>query len=157
MALKWTTAQLNKMIHQHPYFKESIDLSSFISEDSDILDITMTEVDGEIDIVDEFYYFDMTIKTTLTVLGARSLKPVKLPMEFSVLETFTDDEEDEYRQIDGLTIDLLPVIWSNIYLEKPMRVIHPDYADDHRFEPDKKEKGRKDGHPAFQKLKDFKR
>jgi uncharacterized protein len=157
MALKWTTAQLKKRIHQHPYFKEVIDLSTYISEDSDILHISETEVDGEIDIIDELYYFDMSIKTTLTVLGARSLKPVKLPLDFTVRETFTEDEEDEYRQVDGLTIDLLPVIWSNIYLEKPMRVIHPDYTDDHRFDPKNKEKGVKDGHPAFQKLKDYKR
>ncbi|MFP4078138.1 MAG: YceD family protein [Candidatus Izemoplasmataceae bacterium] len=156
MAIKWTVGQLKKKVHQNPYFSETVNLEGFIREDSDIIDVTPTRVEGSVDIVDEFYYFDIHIKTTLKVACARSLKPVNLVMDFNVLETFTDNEEDEYRQIDGMTIDLLPVIWSNVYLEKPMRVIHPDHQDDDRFEAEEDHERASGGHPALQKLKDYK-
>lgn len=156
MSIKWTVGQLKKKIYQNPYFDETVDLSGFISEDLDVISITPTRVEGSIDIVDEFFYFDLNIKTTLEVACARSLKPVQLEMDFDVLETFTDIEDDEYRQIDGLTIDLLPVIWSNVYLEKPMRVIHPDHVDDDRFESEEDHNRASDGHPVLQTLKNFK-
>ncbi|MFW6299245.1 MAG: YceD family protein, partial [Bacillota bacterium] len=108
MAIKWTVGQLKKKIHQNPYFDETVNLESFISEDSDIIEVSPARVEGSVDIVDEFFYFDINIKTTMKVACARSLKPVTLEMDFDVLETFTDNEEDEYRQIDGMTIDLLP-------------------------------------------------
>ena len=155
MSIKWTVGQLKKKIYQNPYFDETVDLSGFITEDLDVISVTPTRVEGSIDIVDEFFYFDINIKTTLTVACARSLKPVELEMDFDVLETFTDNEDDEYRQIDGMTIDLLPVIWSNVYLEKPMRVIHPDHQDDDRFEAEEDHNRTSGGHPALQKLKDY--
>lgn len=156
MAIKWTVGQLRKKVHQNPYFDETVNLEGFIAEDSDVLSITATQVEGSVEIVDEFFYFDIHITTTVEVRCARSLKPVHLEMDFDVLETFTENEQDEYRQIDGMTIDLLPVIWSNVYLEKPMRVIHPDHQNDDRFEAEEDHEKTSGGHPALQKLKDYK-
>jgi len=154
--MKWTLAQLKKKVHQDNTFQSTLDLKEFIPEDEDILDVKPVVVDGTFYIEDdEHYHFDIRIQTTLIVACSRSLKPVELPLDFRVGETFSDDENDEFRQIDGLTIDLLPVIWSNIYLEKPMRVIHPD-ALDMAFDEKKSSDEETPINPKFEKLKDYK-
>ena len=58
-------------------------------------------------------------------------------------------------ELDGITIDLLPIIWSNIVLEKPMRILSENAYDNFsenniELEADENEKN------AFSKLKNFK-
>ncbi len=156
--MKFTVAQIKKRVHQDPTFEEVLDLSAFVPKDDDVIDVQKTHISGEmsIDGEDELFNFDLHIKTTLIVACARTLKPVELPLDFTVRETFSHDETDEYRLIDGITIDLSPIIWSNIYLEKPMRIIHPDAKDMDDFtsaeDADKKPKV----NPQLAKLKDYK-
>ncbi len=156
--LKFTVDELKKKIHQDPTLQDTVDISDFVPEGEDILSVSCADVKGEIDIEnDEYYHFDLTIKATLTVACARTLKPVELDLDFTVVETFSHDEKDEYRQIEGITIDLLPVIWSNIYLEKPMRVIHPDHVDDERFPSSEEwDKKKKRTRPELKELEKYK-
>ncbi len=152
--MKWTIDQLKKQAYQDNTFESVVDVSQYMPKDEDILDVKAVNVKGEFEIEDdEYYHFDIQIKTTLTVACSRSLKPVELALDFDVSETFSHDEKDDYRQIDGITIDLLPIIWSNIYLEKPMRVIHPD-AQDMAF--DEKETREEEINPTFKDLEDYK-
>ncbi len=156
--MKFTVDELKKKFHQEPTFETTVDVSDFLPEDEDILSVSSALVKGEIDIEnDEYYHFDLAIKATLTVACARTLKPVDLDLDFTVVETFSHDEKDEYRQIEGITIDLLPVIWSNIYLEKPMRVIHPDHVDDERFPSSEEwDKKKKRTRPELKELEKYK-
>jgi len=125
--MKWTISQLKKMQYQNNEFEKTIDFTSFIPEDEDIIDIKPTNVKVFFEIEDDAYYhFDLEIDTVLIMACAKTLKPVNVPLHIEVTETFTFDEEDDYRTIEGITIDLLPIIWSNIYLEKPLRVVHKD-------------------------------
>ncbi len=153
--MKWTLAQLKKQEYQDNSFaSEDLDLKGYMPTDEDIIDVENVFVEGTFEIEeDEFYHFDIHIRALLTVACSRSLKPVELPLDFTVRETFSEDTDDENRQIDGLTIDLSPVIWSNIYLEKPMRVIHPD-AEDMSFDEERAEEEKIN--PQFEKLKDYK-
>jgi len=156
--MKFTVDELKKKFHQDPTFETTVDVSDFLPEDEDILSVSSAAIKGEIDIEnEEYYHFDLEIKATLTVACARTLKPVELELDFTVVETFSREEKDEYRQIEGITIDLLPVIWSNIYLEKPMRVIHPDHVDDDRFPSSEEwEKKKKRIRPELQELEKYK-
>ncbi len=153
--VKFTIAQLKKRIHQNPIIEGVVDVSSFMPEDEDILAVEKAYVMGEFFIEgdEDVFVFELNIKTKLTMACARTLKPVVVTINADVEEVFTYDETDEYRQIDGLSIDLLPIIWSNIYLEKPMRVIHPDAEDMDDFIED--EETRK-VNPQLKKLKDYK-
>jgi len=153
--MKWTIAQLRKKIHQDPTFEATVDLADYMPKDEDLIAVAPTTVKGTIDIEDDtFFHFDLEVKTTLTIACARSLEPVEYPIEVEVRETFTEDEDDEYRQIDGLSIDLYPIVWSNIYLEKPMRVLHPKAKEDDRFE--ESEEAKRKGHPQLQELEKYK-
>ena len=64
-------------------------------------------------------------------------------------------KNEDFHIIEGITVDLLPIIWSNIVLEKPMRVLSENAYDDFsenniELEADENEKN------AFSKLKNFK-
>ncbi len=156
--MKWTLAQLKKMYHQDPTFERTVDVSAYMADDPDLITVSDAFVEGEIDIEDDtFYHFDLHIKATLTVACARSLEPVPLNLDFFVTETFSEEEKDPNRRPDGLTIDLLPIIWSNIYLEKPMRVIHPDWVDDDSFESSEEHERKKEhGRPELAELEKYK-
>ncbi len=154
--LQWTTDQLRKLQHQDPTFEATVDVSGFVPKEQDIIAVAPTYVQGEFFIEEgepERYHFDLRIITTLTVACSRTLEPVEVEMDFLVYEHFAEDEEDLNRRLEGITIDLLPVVWSNIYLEKPMRVIHPDALDDDRFEPSEEDEG---VNPLLSELEKFK-
>ena len=154
--MKWTIHELTKLQNINNEFSEVLDLSSYL-ENSDILKISPVEVSGSFEIYDNsLYEFDIDIKCTLTLACAISLEEVPYEMDIQVEEVFTSDVNDEYNTIKGITIDLSPIIWSNIILEKPMRILSknayenynpktPDSTDDERI------------NKAFADLKNYKK
>ena len=121
--MKWTTHELLKRVNTNNEFSATLDLSDKL-ENTDILRISPVEIEGDFEIYDqEEYVFYIDIKCTLYLQCAITLEEVPYLMEFTAEETFTHDKNDDFNTIDGITIDLLPIIWSNIILEKPMRVV----------------------------------
>ncbi len=151
--MKWTIHELIKNANTNNQFEGTFDFSDKIAN-SDIINISKTEVIGDFEIYDntEFIFY-IDIKCTLTMACAITLEEVKVELDFSVEEIFTEDKNDEFNTIEGITIDLLPIIWSNIILEKPMRVVSENAYDD--FELDNVEID-EEMNEAFSKLKDFK-
>ncbi len=93
------------------------------------------EVVGDFEIYDnEEFVFYLDIKCTLVLPCAVSLDEVEYLIDLSVEEVFTEHKSDDSNIIEGITIDLLPIIWSNILLEKPMRVLSPNAYDKVDFE-----------------------
>ena len=132
--MKWTTHELIKLEKIDNQINDTVDLTEFIS-DTDIIKVSPVEVTGDFEIYDaEEFVFYLDIKCTLTLPCAITLKEVRYEMEFSVEESFTTYKNDETILIDGITIDLLPIIWSNIILEKPMRVLSENAYDNADFE-----------------------
>lgn len=128
--MKWTISELVKQSNIDNTFDEVIDMHSYI-EGTDILDITSVHISGDFEIYDqEEFNFLLNIKCTLTLPCAITLKPVVFEVDLEVEEVFTTYEDENTRKIDGITIDLLPIVWSNIYLEKPIRVISENAYDE---------------------------
>jgi uncharacterized protein len=153
--MRWTIQELVKQYNTDNTFEETIDFSEVI-KDTDILKISPVEVKGDYEIYDDNqeFVFYMEIKCTLTMACAITLKEVEVELDFDVEETFTTYKTEEFNTIEGITIDLLPILWSNIILEKPMRVVSPDATSD--FEQDNIEFEDENINNAFAKLKDFK-
>lgn len=152
--MKWTLSQLKKMQHTNNTFEAIIDFKDYLEEGSDLLDIEETHVKGFFTIEDNTYYhFDLTIDTEITMACALTLDPVKVPLHIEVVDTFSQDIDDDYHQVEGITIDLLPIIWSNIYLEKPLRVVSPNAS----FESDQPLEKEAKVNPAFKDLEKFKK
>ena len=64
----------------------------------------------------------------MTLACALTLDDVEYPFEYDSIEVFVldadlyDEAEDEYL-VTGTTVELAPVIWQNILLQKPLRVV----------------------------------
>jgi len=149
--MKWSVEQLLKKAHQGLEFEESIDFSSALDKSGDILALKPTFVEGTFTYLEPDFVFDLRIQTTLTMACAKTLKPVEVDLDFEVEEIFSLLPDEEKRLIEGNTIDLYPVVWSNIYLEKPLRVVHPDAKNITFDEPEEKPI-----HPGLKDLEKFK-
>jgi len=134
--MKWTIQELIRNAKSNNEISADVDLSSYVNG-IEVLDISVVHVEGEYEVYDnnEFVFY-LDIDCTLTLPCAITLKPVKYPMHVETEESFTTFKDDDPHHIEGITIDLLPIIWSNILLEMPMRVVSEGAYDEVSFEND---------------------
>lgn len=133
--MKWTIQELRKLSRHFHHIEGVINLKPFLSPEDDILDISDVQIQGDFHLIEQgnIYIFDLDVKTTLTMPCAVSLKEVEVPLHFQTSLEFAESfVDDNTHIIEGITIDLDPVIYSEILIEKPLRVVHPDaYLDYH--------------------------
>lgn len=136
--MKWSINELNKFRLTNNTFDYVSDFHSFITDDLiDLIDISDVSVSGSFQVLEAFeqYLFDVKIQCTLTLACAISLKPVEVPMDFETTLSFaTSLIDDSVYLIEGNTVDLDPVVWANILIEKPMRVVASDAYDEYSEE-----------------------
>ncbi len=121
--MKWTIAYLKKNVTSNNEFDLNLDLSSYI-EDTDIVKISDVLVVGDYEIYDDVdfsFYFD--VSCTITMNCAITLEEVDVLIKFEVEELLSTEKKEDYLLIDGITVDISSLIWSNILLEKPYRVV----------------------------------
>ena len=128
--MKWSISELNKYRLTNNTFDYLADFQSFITDDLiDFIDISLVSVSGSFRVIEAFaeYVFDVKVNCTLTIACAITLKPVEVPLEFETsLKFSTSLVDDSVYLIEGNTVDLDPVIWANILIERPMRVVSDD-------------------------------
>jgi uncharacterized protein len=152
--MKWTIQELVKLANIDNTYNEIIDFSDKIDK-TDIVKITPVIVKGDFEIYDgEEFIFYSSVKCKITMECAITLKEVEVDLDFEVEDTFSTYEDENNYSIEGITIDLLPIIWSNILLEKPMRVLSEDAYEN--FDLGNTEfEDEEDTQNAFAKLKDY--
>lgn len=154
--MKWTIQELIKLQNFDNTFKDVLDFSSYL-DNSDIINISPVEVEGDFEIYDNsIFEFYIEIKCTLTQACAITLEDVSYELNITVEETFSVNKSEKYILIDGITIDLLPIIWSNILLEKPMRVLSENAYKNHQSEITKFDDD-EGVNQAFANLKNYKK
>ena len=125
---------------------------------NDIKDISKVAVNGNITNDGYMLSLDLNIKCTLTLICSISLKDVKYEINTDIEEEISEDS-DENMKILNNSIDLLPIIWQNILMEIPIKVVSPDieeknvYGNGWKFITDEEEDNEID--PRLSKLKDF--
>jgi len=127
----------------------------------DIRDISKVKIFGEIIEEGESYLVNLNIKCDLTLICSVSLKDVLYPVDVDIEEIISENGEniEFFDKIINNSIDLVPIIWQNILLEVPIRVVSPDieeeniYGDGWKFIT--KEEENKEIDPRLSKLKDF--
>lgn len=125
----------------------------------DIKDISKVKVKGNITSDGYVIEANLNIKCDLTLTCSVSLKDVKYPIDIDINEEINDDSEEEFDKILNNSIDLLPIIWQNILVEIPMKVVSPDlkeeniYGDGWQFITDEEEN--KEIDPRLSKLKEY--
>lgn len=143
---------------------EEINIDENYLDSSEIKDISKVIVKGFIYPYEGNYELSLNIKCTLTLVCSISLEDVNYNVDININELISDDisskEIEENNKIINNTIDLIPIIWQNIILEVPLKVVSPNIkpenvkGDGWRFITDEKEI-EKDIDPRLEKLKEF--
>jgi len=134
--LKWTIHELVKKAKTENSLDFTLDLNRFITEDQeDLVSISKTQITGQYwyDEPNEIFDFQLNIKTTLTMLCALTLREVKVNLDFTSQLSFSSDfVDDDTHVIDGITIDIDQYIYSEILIEKPMKVYSPHAREEYK-------------------------
>lgn len=98
----------------------------------DLLDLKDVTLRGNIwkDTLDEFI-LELDVTGTMVLPCAITLKPVFQPFHTIISGNLLDllEEIGTFDKKIENTIDILPIIWENILMEIPMRVVSPDAQD----------------------------
>jgi uncharacterized protein len=124
--MKWTIHELKRRANADPTFDFVEDFTPFLQGSGDILAIAPVRVCGtyRMQNQDSEIWFEATVETTLTMACAITLEEVEVPLSFQTDLHFAKTQvDDSVFLIEGITIDFSPVIWSEILIEKPMRVV----------------------------------
>ena len=141
--------------------EETISIPDEYLEGTDIRKVSPVKVNGEIIENGESYEIDANIKCNLILPCSISLKDVDYKVDININEIISDSSQDieEFDKIINNSIDLVPIIWQNILVEVPIRVVSPDieeeniYGDGWKFIT--KEEENKEIDPRLSKLKDY--
>ena len=74
------------------------------------------------------YNVILNITGKMVLPCAITLKPVDYPFNISFDEIFSENAEEMSKKIKNCenSIDILPIVWENILMEIPMKVVSPD-------------------------------
>ena len=93
-------------------------------EKAKILKMDEVSVKGQINNNKEESILNLTIKGKMTLPCNLTLEPVDYPFSIEIEENLNEIIENSQK-----TIDILPIIWENILMEIPMKVISPKAKD----------------------------
>lgn len=103
-------------------------------KETELLDLKDVQVKGSIkrNLMDTFD-IELNVSGVMVLPCALTLKPVDYPFTIEIKE----DLETLLKEIDnnsflGNSVDILPIIWENILMEIPMRVVSPDAKIDNK-------------------------
>jgi len=126
--MKWAIAQLIKLGSEVFVIDELIDFNNVLKPSDEIRKLSKVKVTGTGQLQGKKVVFNLHIEGAMTLPCALTLDDVDYPFSVDTTEIFVIDSEtyqegdDEYL-VTGTTIELAPVIWQNIFLQKPLRVV----------------------------------
>lgn len=92
---------------------------------NDLKDIIVSGT-GNLDLKDKRLYVDLNIKGTMILPCAMTLEDVDYPFAINSTEVFAFDKpapHEDVHEVKKDIVDLTPVVFENIMLEVPMRVV----------------------------------
>lgn len=113
-------------------FNEVVTLDEELYKDTDIRRLSPLDISINIQrITDSAYNMELYINGEMILPCSVTLKDVCYPFEIKTdVKVSNDDENDEeYVKIIQNNIDIIPIIWQNIVLEIPLRVVSEDVSD----------------------------
>ena len=113
-------------------FSDKVEIDKLLYENTDIRNLSPVDVFITIHrVADSSYSMDLIIKGIMVLPCCMTLKDVNYPFEIKTeVKVSNDDESDEeYVKINQNNIDIIPIIWQNIVLEIPLRVVSEDVSD----------------------------
>ena len=153
---KLLTSQVDSIL-----IDETITIPSEYLENTERRKISDVIVKGKVYYEDLEYQVSLNIKCDLVLPCSISLKDVDYKIDININEIISEDDEkvEKNDKIVNNCIDLLSIVWQNILVEIPLRVVSPDvkeeniYKDGWKFITNEEENEEID--PRLSKLKDF--
>ena len=120
----------NRTINTYEY-KDIITLDESLYKNTDIRYLSPLEVIANIKrVTDSSYIMLLEIKGEMILPCSITLKDVNYPFDIKteVKLSNNDEEDEEYIKIIQNNIDILSIIWQNIVLEIPLKVVSEDIS-----------------------------
>lgn len=138
---------------------ETVNIDKDYYKNTDIKNIGDIKLNGNILYHgEEFFELALHIKCDITLSCSITLEDVILPIDININENLGVDEEENNKIVNN-SIDLIPIIWQNIILEVPLKVISPNVdrsklqGNGWKLVTEEEELEKED--PRLEKLKDF--
>ena len=123
---------LTKLIYNNLYklpIKGEVIVPKEMLKNTDIRRILPVKVEGYIFNNEEEYELYITIKGTMILPCARTLKDVEYPFSSEIDEIIGENDANSL-EINQNRLDILPIVWQNILVDVPLRVLAPDASDE---------------------------
>ncbi len=152
---------LSKLIYNNAY-KLPVEGEIIIPDDmlvnTDIRRISPVKVIGYVYNNEEELELSITIKGTMVLPCARTLKDVNYPFNIEINDVIGKNSDNSL-EINQNTLDIFPIVWQNILVDVPLRVLAPD-AEEESIEGDgwrliTEDDKKEEIDPRLSKLKDY--
>lgn len=131
--MRWTLQELDRYGTNPVVIDEEIDFQEAVQKHKSLRTMSRVSITGEGTRSENQYIFNLRIKGVMTLGCAVSNKDVQFPFDIHTYEIFTEEEDDlesdNIHTISKQVIDIMPIIWQNIVMEIPIRVISDDLDD----------------------------
>ena len=121
----------NRSVNELNY-SDTITIDKSMYENTDIRNLSDVKVNAHIKrVADSSYNMSLIIDGVMTLPCSVTLKDVLYPFHIETEVKISNDDEnlEEYVKIIQNSIDILPIIWQNIALEIPLKVVSDDVSD----------------------------
>lgn len=108
---------------------DNINFSKEDIERAEMLDLIDVKINGSITKTSlDDYDVNLRVSGKMVLACAITLKPVDYPFNIEISEVLSENASEFTKKIKKCenTIDILPIVWENILMEIPMRVVSPD-------------------------------
>ena len=124
--------RLKNDIEEYIDVNEEIKFDKEYFKNTELIDLKNTKVNGTItrNSVDEII-LDLNLSGTMILPCAITLKPVDYNFDCTIsgnIEELYEEIEKNSKKSEN-SIDILPIIWENILMEMPIRVVSDDLSD----------------------------
>ena len=127
--MKWSVSQLRKLTTNPYHFSLELDFSKEAETVEDIQNIGIALVEGTISRVDDdIFRCVYHLKVDLVLSCSLTLEPVNYSMNFEQedLIGYANENYDDVVEISGNTVDLKAIVWDNIIVNIPIRIVRDD-------------------------------
>jgi len=96
-----------------------------------MLNLSEVKIDGYVDLEGDFIGLNLTVKGIMVLPCNITLKPVDYAFSIKIDEIIDENEDflAQNKKFNQNTIDILPIIWENIVMEIPMRIVSDEALD----------------------------
>ena len=127
-------------------------------KNTDIKKISPVKVDGFILNNEETYELDINVSGVMILPCARTLKDVEYPFDININEKLEENDDNSLEIIQN-RLEIFPIVWQNILVDVPLRVLAPD-AKEESLEGDgwrliTEDNDKEEIDPRLAKLKDY--